>query len=339
MDELLARIAAGRIDPVYLQSSDHSILLDRVLGALRDATVPAAMRAFNYDVIDGKADANRIIAASQTLPMMGPRRMVYVRDLATLPTDDAPRLLEYMNAPNPTTTLVMVTTKLDKRLKLYSGAGKLGCLHVLDAPKNPTAWIRAEAQARSVILDAGAVTRLADAVGSDLSRIALTIEQLGLYAGDRGVTADDVDDLVADTRERTVFELTDAIGTGSVTTALAAVSALCDQRDSAIGVIAMLARHLRQLTIVHECAGAPRGELASRVGAPPFVIDKLVQQSRRFSHAHLSRASAALASADRALKGDASGGGRWSGPQVKALGRQLGERIILEQLIQSIVAT
>ncbi|MEZ4366887.1 MAG: DNA polymerase III subunit delta [Kofleriaceae bacterium] len=338
MAALVDQIAAGKLAPVYLLHSEQPVLVDRVLAALRDAVVAPALRAFNYDVIEGKPSATRIVAAAQTLPMMGPRRLVYVRDLAALPADEAPALLAYIAAPNPSTVLVCVTSKLDKRLKLYAQAAKAGVLHVLEAPRNPSQWIRAEADARQVRLEGRVVDRLVDAVGNDLSRLAMVLDQLALYAGDRAVTVDDVDELVADTRERSVFELTDAIGAGDLPGALAAVASLCDQRDSAIGVIAMLARHLRQLGQVHAHAGASKGELAQRVGAPPFVVDKLVAQARRYPAAHVARSTAALAAADRALKGDVTVSAPWSGAQVKTLGRPLAERVILEQLVTSIVA-
>lgn len=105
----------------------------------------------------------------------------------------------------------MVTSKLDKRLKFYATAAKRGVLHELVAPKRVDGWIGAEADRRGVRLAADAIDRLAGAIGGDLSWLALTIDQLALYAGGRPVSADDVDDLVADTRERSVFELTDAI--------------------------------------------------------------------------------------------------------------------------------
>lgn len=337
MSDLLGSIRGGKVAANYLLHSEHPILVDRVLAALRDAVVPPAMRGFNYDVIEGKPTAARIIAAAQTLPMMAPRRLVYVRDVAALPADQAPELLAYMAAPNPSTVLVMVTSKLDKRLKLYASAQKLGALHVLEAPRQPQAFIRAEAEAQGVRIDGRAVERLADAVGADLSRLVLVVEQLAVFAGDRAVTVDDVEALVADTRERTVFELTDAIGAADLGGALNAVASLTDQRDSAIGVLVMLGRYLRQLRQVHEAGNASKGELAQRLGAPPFVVDKLVTQARRYPPAHLARVSALVAHADRALKGDPTLGGPWSGAQVKALGRGLAERLVLESLVTSIV--
>jgi len=347
VDDLLAEIAAGRLEPIYVLHSEHPILIDRVLGALRDAAVPPAARGFNYDVVEGKPTGARIAALAQTLPMMAQRRMVYVRDLSAMAADDAEPLLGYLAKPNPSTVIAAVATKIDKRVKLYAQLSKKGYLHVLEAPRQLAPWLRNEAKQQGVQLDPAAITRLIDAVGDDLSRLALTVEQLGLYAGRRAVTSDDVDDLVADTRERTVFELTDAIGAADRPRALAAVGALCDQRESAVGVVVMLARHVRQLTLVHSLrdTGAPRGSWAPALGVPPFVVDKLIAQARSYSPAALGQATRRLANADRALKGDItlsstppSPDSAFTGPQIKALGKELAERIVLERLVDGIVS-
>ncbi len=348
MADLVTAAAAGKLDPVYVVASEHPILVDRALAAVRDAAVPGAMRAWNYDVIEGKTTATRVITTCQTLPMMGTHRMVLVRDLAASPADELTGLAAYFDAPSPSTVLFAITSKLDKRMKIYAAAGKKGFLHVLDAPRNAEPWIRAEAQARGVKLAPAAISRLAEAVGADLSRLVLCIDQLALYAGDQAVTADDVDDLVADTRERTVFELTDAIGAADLPRALAAVASLADQRQSGIGVLALLARHVRQLALVHvaRSEGVPRPELASRLGVPPFIVDKIIPQSRRYTPAALARATELIATADWALKGFPAPAATGlaadvaaSGAAQKTLGRQLGERLVLERLAGAIIAS
>jgi DNA polymerase-3 subunit delta len=346
VDELLADLAAGRLEPIYVLHSEHPILIERVLGAIRDAAVPPAARGFNYDVVEGKPTGARIVALAQTLPMMAQRRLIYVRDLSAMAADDAEPLLAYLARPNPSTVIAAVASKIDKRIKLYGQLSRKGYLHVLEAPRQVAPWLRAEAKQQGVQLDPAAVTRLIDAVGDDLSRLALTVGQLGLYAGRRAVTSDDVDELVADTRERTVFELTDAIGAADLPRALAAVAALCDQRESAVGVVVMLARHVRQMALVGTLreSGAPRGSWGSMLGVPPFVVDKLLAQARRYSPGALASATRRLANADRALKGDItlastppSPDGAFTGPQIKALGRDLAERVILEHLVSRIV--
>ena len=330
------------MDPIYVFHSEHPILIERAVAEIRDEAVPPAARGFNYDVVEGKPKASQIVALAQTLPMMAKMRMVFVRDLSLLPTDEGEALLAYVAKPNPSTVVVALTSKLDKRLKLFAQLSKKGYLHVLDAPRQLGPWVKDEAKARNVRMDAAAVQRLVDAVGADLSRLALAVEQLGLYAGDRAVSSDDVDELIADTRERSVFELTDAIGAADRPRALAAVASLCDQRESAVGVVVMLARHIRQLSLLHHMrtSQVPRSEWASRIGVPPFVVDKLVAQARAYSPSALATATRRLAAADRALKGDITltvDIAPFTGPQIKALGRELGERVILEQVVDGIV--
>jgi len=347
VDELLDEVAAGKLAPIYVLSSEHPVLLERALTAIKDAVVPPAARGFNYDVVEGKPSGAKIVALAQTLPMMAARRLIYVRDLAAMPADEAESVLAYVDKPNPSTVVVAVASKIDKRLKLFAQLAKKGHIHTLDAPRQLAPWVRAEAKARNVQIDGSAVQRLVDTVGDDLSRLALGVEQLGLYAGKRPVTSDDVDELIAETRERTVFELTDAIGAADLPRALAAVAALCDQRESAVGVVVMLARHIRQLTQVYALreTGAPRGSWAPALGVPPFVVDKLIARARSYAPAALAAATQRLANADRALKGDitltstvtGAQGGAFTGPQIKALGRDLADRVILEQLVTGIV--
>ena len=71
MPDLETAIARGEIQPVYVLSSEDPLLIDRVLGALREAALPAAARAFNSDVLEGKSGAGAVLNAARTLPMMG----------------------------------------------------------------------------------------------------------------------------------------------------------------------------------------------------------------------------------------------------------------------------
>jgi DNA polymerase-3 subunit delta len=330
--DLFEEAAAGDLAPVYVVASEHPLLLSRAVAALRDAAVPEASRGFNYDVFEGRsASVGRILAAAQTLPMMAARRLVLVRDISAVAAAELAQLLPYLEEPNPTTVLVAVAAKVDKRLKFFTVAKKKGYLHQLDAPRNLGAWIRQEAAARGASMRPRACDRLADVVGRDLSRIALAIDQLALYAGDRPIEVDDVDDLIADTRERSVFELTDAIGEGNLARSLAAVAALCEQRQSAIGVVIMLARHMRQLGLCHVAMSErrPKSEMARLVGAPPFVVDKLIRQARRYGPPAIAAALGKLHRADRGLKGMEAAN--------RTLGRELAERVLLERLVSELV--
>ncbi len=325
----------GEVGPIYIVASEQPLLVDRAVAALRDASVEAGMRGFNYEVVEGRgATAAPILAAAQTLPMMADRRCVWVRDVTAIAAAELSLMLPYLADPNPSTVLIMTATKIDKRIKFFSTAKKKRFIYELQIPRQLAPWVRGEAKSRGADISSAACNRLAEVVGKDLSRLALAIDQLALYAGERTVEAEDVDDLIADTRERTVFELTDSIGAGDLARALSAIGALSEQRQSSIGVVMMLARHMRQLGLCHVALEqrVARSELARVVGAPPFVVDKLMKQARRYSADAVAVALARLHQTDAGLKGLASVS------LAKTLGRDLGERVLLDRLVTDLIA-
>jgi DNA polymerase-3 subunit delta len=325
---------ASDLAPIYMLVSSEGVLLDRILAEITDSAVPESLRGFNLDILDAAAGhgADQILAAAQTLPMMGEKRMVLVRSFDSLAAAELAKLLDYLQAPNDSTVLVGVCRKVDRRIKFFAGAKKRGFLHELGAPKRLEPWIAEEARAAGMKLGPRVDRRLAEAVGRDLTRLSNVLRQLDLYAGGREITVEDVEELVAQTRERTVFELTDALASRDRHRALEAVGALFEQRQSSIGVLMMLARHMRQVALVQEGTrqSLSQGELAKRVGAPPFVVGKLADQSRRYSTRALAEALSTLAQADRALKGfDQS---------TKTLGRPLAERVIVERVVEKLMS-
>jgi DNA polymerase III subunit delta len=329
MTDVEDRIVRGEIDPVYLLCGTDPLLYQRVVGALTQALVTPATRAFNLDAFEGKGTtAQTVLNAARTLPMMAKRRLVILRDVEGLGAEGMTALAAYFDAPAPETCLVLSAQKADGRLKLFQVAKKKGFIHELVVPRNLSAWLMDEAARRRARIMPDAARRLADVVGGDLGRLSSSLDQLVLYADGRPVEAADVDELVAETRERTVFELANAVGQGGPDgrrKALGAVARLVEQRESAVGVAMMLARHVRQLAIVKELVAAktPKMELPRLVGAPPFAVDGLISQARRFTPASLARAVDLVAQADIDLKGPKKGA--------------LGERIVLERLVEGLL--
>ena len=75
-------------------------------------------------------------------------------------------------------------------------------------------------------------------------------------AGDR---VDDVEELVAETRQRNVFELTKTIGAGDVPRALALLANMLRNREPALRIQFMLARQMRQIWRAKELLAAGAG--------------------------------------------------------------------------------
>jgi DNA polymerase III subunit delta len=306
--DIAAAVARGEIEPVYCLSGER-YLVDAAAAAIRAAVLAeaGAGAAFNNDVFDLKEKGlAAALATARTLPMMAKRRLVVGKAIDEVKAADLEPLADYVEDPNPATCLLLVAEKVDVRFKAFQVLKKRGYLHVF-APLRDQAlsgWVRGEAKARKLTIASDAAEALATAAGPDLGRLSQALDLLALYAGGKAITIDDVEDLVAETRERGIFELTKAIGAGNVARALALLTNMLRNREPALRIQFMLARHLRQVWRAKELAasGAARNEIAAGVGINPYFLDDVLVPARRMSRAALERAFDRLYTADVELK-------------------------------------
>ena len=208
--------------------------------------------------------------------MMAKRRLVVGKAIDDVKAADLEPLVAYVEDPNPSTCLLLIADKVDVRLKAFSALRKRGYLHVF-APLRDNAlagWLRTEAKSRGIDIKPDAANALAMLAGPDLGRLAQALEQLAIYVGrERAVTVDDVEDLVAETREHAIFELTKAIGMGDVPRALALCANMLRNREPPLKIQFMLVRQVRQIWRAKElaAAGASRGDIAAARRHQPLL--------------------------------------------------------------------
>src|SRR3954468_22835979 len=304
----LAPLREGDPGPLYFLHGRERYLLDRAVDLLRARVLDPRTRDFNYELFYGKeAGASRIAQAARTLPMMAKRRLILVRDADEMKADELSGLSSYVADPAPETCLVFVAEKADQRLKFFSAFKKHGVLIKLDPlyERQLPDFVRGEAKARGVALAPDAITMIVDEIGAELGQLADAVERLSIYVGERKqVTAEDVEQVVATTRQRSVFDLANAVGAGDRAQALRVLSSMLGARESGVRIVAMLARHLRQLWVTSELLERTRDkfEIAQALGIPPFFADDIIRQARTLDAARAKRMHAALFNADKNLK-------------------------------------
>ena len=306
---MLAAIGRGEIDPVYCLQGAERFLIDRCLGALRSAVLGAGGGGgLNHDVFELKESGlEAALAAARTLPMFAKRRLVVGRGIDQLKSDELDDLPAYVADPNPSTVLVLTAEKIDGRLKPFVALRKAGFVHEFPRLRDRElpSWIAREATARKIAIDSDGAQALAEAAGPDLGRLAQALEQLALYVGQGGrIRRADVEELVAETRERGVFELTKAIGEGNTAKALGLLGNMLANREPPLRLQFMLVRQLRQIWRAKELAATnlSRNEIAAAVGIAPFFLDDVLVPARRMSVAALERSFRRLYQSDRTLK-------------------------------------
>jgi DNA polymerase III subunit delta len=317
--------------PVVLVVGPEVTLRDAALAELRERVLADAPRDFNEDRFDLGAsgfDALAIVAAARTLPVLARARLVLVRGAgekrAEKFLDGA--LVDYLESPLETTCLVLEAESVDKRQKWVKRVAKIGQVIECAGPSRPAEvrrWIEARLAQRGMKPASGASSALFDLVGPDLDRLALEIEKLSLYVGERGeLTVDDVGELVGQLRARAVYELCDAIGERRLANALRMVAELCDQGQPALALVGALANHFRKLLRARELRPLEASEVQRKLGIHPFAAEKLVEQARRFDLRRLKACLDAVRRTDFALKG----------------GVPIGARLALERLVLAVCA-
>jgi DNA polymerase-3 subunit delta len=176
-----------------------------------------------------------------------------------------------------------------------------------------------------------AARELTDALGADLMLMASELEKLVLYTGDRRrITLGDVETMVLGAKQRSLYELTDAISAKDRPRALALLQGLLNASDggeeSAIGHLYMLARTFRQMLVILEKnvrdSRAIWQALWQGFRMPPFAAEDLIRQARRYkSRRELTRALRLIARADLELR---------SSPPDK--------RLVLERLVLALAS-
>jgi len=327
-EQAIRKAKAGELLPVYLVLGEEAFLAQEVVTAIREAALTGASAAFNEEkLIAGEADVDRVLGAARMMPMMAKRRLVIVQSVerweSKSTSDDADkesstgssgkgspldRLAEYASTPAPTTTLVLVATKLDARRKLVTLAKKQDFLVACEplARGALPGWIARQAKARGHSISGEVASLLSQVAGPDLSLVADALERTMLYVGEGGeITEEAIDACVVRTRLRSVWELVDALGRRDLGKALAALADVYDHRDRGLRLVPLIARSVRQLLKFDAAirSGARPDEAAKAAGAPPFKAREMAAQIQEIPRAELERWLAVLATTDLALKG------------------------------------
>lgn len=311
--ELAKLLEKGEIGPLYYFYGDEPYLMEKMQKSLLERVVSPDFRDFNLDVFHGnECRGDEIASVAQTLPMFTDRRLVLVKRAADLTAAALEILVSYVSNPSPATCLVFLGEKIDQRKKFFQEIKKKGELVEFKKPYENQlgTFIRDEARILGKKIDAAAVEMLVYLVGANLHELASQLEKVASYVGGRElITLEDVKGIVSDTKVESVFEFANALGLKELGKALRSMHTILRDGEAPLYILAMVARHFRQLWKVREqmAKKVPQQEIARATGINPYFLNGIMGQARNFEISDLKGIFEALFAADLALK---SGGRR-----------------------------
>jgi len=334
-DRFVSELESRKLRPAYVFVGDEAFFRKRFRDAIIEHLVPPDLRDFSIFEFDlAEKDLAEVLDRARTPSLMAPFQVFFVRGVKSLfgcgsNEDKLAAIEDYCRNPNPDAMIVFVADHISipadvRRMEMqdkeryqriretmgqYCGIVELARVEEGEAVR----WISDYCTSRDVPvkIDSDGARELVDALGGDMMMISNELEKLMLYVGARNrITLGDVETMVLAAKQRSLYELTDAISSKDRVRALEVLDAILssgDGEEAAIGHIYMLAKAFRQMLVILERNVRDQRMLWAALWqgfrVPPFAADDIIKQARRYkSRRDLTRAIRQVAKADLALR-------------------------------------
>jgi DNA polymerase-3 subunit delta len=325
-----ARVKKGTVPPATLLLGPEAYERRRIKDALM-ATVTADAVS-QHDL--GELKLAEILDDARALSLFASERLIWIvnAELA-LPkgrvgddedgdspggasAGDAAPLAAYLKDPTPGVTLVFEAIrhdfegedkrKQDRVRKFYAAIPD-----VVELKKYSPEDARREAE--SLIRQAGfrmepaALDLLIEALGAEIARVAVEIEKLSLFAGNRAIGVEDIAALVPDARATTIFALVNALGRRDRARALGILDTLTREGEYLPLGLAFLSTQFRMALVAREAGLKSSQQIQghfSRLGVPMWGsrAEQVAQTVSKFNKPQLERALGLIYKADKGLR-------------------------------------
>jgi DNA polymerase-3 subunit delta len=289
--------------------------LDRLTG---EAGADSLLEANRHQLTGGQFNLPELLAVCNALPFMDACRLVVVTGLlATLESrggrgrgarslGEWDKLADAIPQMPETTLLFLVDGPIADSNPLLRSLRPVTQAQLLQAPTGEALarYVKDLAQHKGSGISPAAIRTITDLVGNDLWTLDRELEKLSLYASGRNIEESDIQEMVAQVREASIFNAVDAMIDGRPEVALLLLQRLRQDGAALPYIISMVERQLRLVCLARywtEQRVSPQ-DLPSKLGVPPFVARKTAEQARRNSWPDLDRRYRRLLEADLDFK-------------------------------------
>ncbi len=351
-DRFVSDVEAHKMRAAYVFVGDEVFFRKRCREAILQHLVPSDLRDFSLFEFDlAETDLTEVLDRAQTPSLMAPFQVFFVRGVKNLfgrgSNDEKLSSIEnYCKNPNPDAMLVFIAdhisipadarrmdmTDKERYERIRETLGQYCAIVEFARVEEGEAvrWLTEFCGTQKVKIEPDAARELVDALGADMMMISNELEKLMLYVGEKKrITLGDVETMVLAAKQRSLYELTDAISSKDKVRALLTRDGILstgEGDDAAIGHLYMLAKTFRQMLVILERNVRDQRMLWAALWqgfrVPPFAADDIIRQARRYkSKRELTRAIRLIAKTDLALR---------SNPPSK--------RFVLEKLVLDLTA-
>ena len=280
--------------------------------------IPAEEQVMNVASYDLEATPlDEALADAMEAPFFGERRLVFLNKPTFLTgstgrgslKQDPDLLKEYLNHPEPTTTLVIMAPyeKLDGRKGVVKSLKKVA-VEVSAAPLDESQArhiVEARFQKDGFILQNGAMDELVRRTNADYGQMMSHVQQLETYAyPGKDITIAAVQGLVPQSLDENVFDLVQAVLDQHQVMALDDYQQLLAAQQQPLQINAVLVSQFRLLLQVKILSqrGLSQGTITQQLKVHPYRVQLAQRTAQKYDLATLCQAYQGLIQIERDLK-------------------------------------
>lgn len=230
---------------------------------------------------------NTFLDECQTISMFSDKKLVIAENATMFTsgvTKDIDALEQYLNSPNPSTTVVFAVyaEKLDERKKIVKLVKKIAKIMEFNNEKDIRKYIKNELGTYQISEEN--INLLIDRVGENELLIQNEINKLKLYKGNNIITNEDIIKITHKNINIDTFKLIDHIVNKKNDEAMEMYSEMINQNEEPIKIIVMLANQFRIMYQVKELVkiGYSEKEIATKLKLHSYRVKLANQNSRKF---------------------------------------------------------
>lgn len=272
----------------------------------------------NYVKFDGNKLENFdiVINASETLPFMSEKKVVLVYRASFLEDGEETvkksiynSFVAYVKNVPSSSILIFYYVFKDKRekpSKKLNKLDKISCVVKIDKiyGRNLESKVKEFFEKRGRNIGNAELKLFCLNLPSDLGIVENEIEKLCCYAMDREITKDDILELYPKKKENDIFDLVDYMGDKKLKETIDVVNELMFKGQEEVYILYMIERQLKLLYKIKQSIenGKNRSILGTELKLPPFIVDKLVLQSKKFTTRQLKEAIKICLNSEQLIK-------------------------------------
>ena len=305
MKTIVAHIKEGKFSPVYLLYGQEDYLRLLYRDKLREAILPPE-DTMNYSYFEGKdIDLGEVESIADTVPFFSEQRLILIENSGLFKKQND--FVDYLKTMPDTTKIIFVEAEVDKRNKLFKAVKKLGTVAELNGlpEKDLKVWAAAYLKKNGKNITEQNLLYFFQKVGVDMKSLENEMDKLIAYSMDETIiTREMLDEVCVEQTEGKIFQMIDAIGMKDQDQALRLYYDLLEVREKPMSILFLIIRHFTILNQLKDLSrlGLAAGEVASKVGIPPFTVRKYQSQVKNFKGKEIIRNLERCAQVEQEIK-------------------------------------